>query len=49
MDEHGRAVRTADFNISTLAEHFWSAEQPVDWKGISVPANCLEHHFKLIP
>ena len=35
ISEHNRAVKSANFNSSTLAEHAWSAGHPVDWDNVS--------------
>ena len=39
LEEHKRAVRQADFNISPLAEHAWTSQHPVDWDSIQVISN----------
>ena len=31
LKEHKRAVRTADFKASLLAEHAWNQRHPIDW------------------
>ena len=36
LDEHRRAVRQADFNSSTLAEHAWTCDHAVDWSNVKV-------------
>ena len=42
MDEHKRAVRMADFNVSAIAEHGWNG---VDWNGVTI----LDQHKDLHP
>ena len=39
LTEHKRAVKSADFNSSVLAEHKWSAGHPVDWEKAWVVSN----------
>ena len=45
MDEHKRAVRMADFNVSVIAEHAWNAGHGVDWNGVTI----LDQHKDLHP
>ena len=45
MDEHKRALRMADFNVSVVAEHAWSAGHGVDWNGVTI----LDQHKDLHP
>ena len=45
MDEHKRALRMADFNVSAVAEHAWSAGHGVDWNGVTI----LDQHKYVYP
>ena len=44
--EHKRAVKTADFNSSALAEHAWSAGHAVDWENVSIVNRCP--HLRIV-
>ena len=48
LSEHKRAIRTADFNSSALAEHAWTASHPVDWENTCVLSSCPDYHSRLI-
>ena len=41
--KHKRAVKTADFNSSALAEHAWSAGHAVDWENVSIVNRCPDY------
>ena len=47
MDEHKRAVRMADFNVSAVAEHAWSAGHGVDWNGVTILDQYKDLHPRL--
>ena len=46
--EHERAVKTADFNPSALAEHAWSAGHAVDWENVSIVNRCPDYHSRIV-
>ena len=48
LSEHKRAVRTADFSSSALAEHAWSASHPVDWNNTCILSSCSDYHSRII-
>ena len=45
MNTRDRALRMADFNVSAVAEHAWSAGHGVDWNGVTI----LDQHKDLHP
>ena len=48
LSERKRAVRTADFNSSALAEHAWTASHPVNWENTCILSSCPDYHSRLI-
>ena len=48
LDEHKRAVRTADFGTSALAEHAWRSDHPVDWAGVRILASPHDYRARLV-
>ena len=46
--EHKRAVKTADFNSSALAEHAWSVGHAVDWENVSIVNRCFDYHSRIV-
>jgi len=48
LEEHKRAVRSADFNSSALAEHAWTNGHPVDWANVKVLANPRDSKTRLV-
>ena len=48
ISEHNRAVKSANFNSSTLAEHAWSAGHPVDWDNVSIVRNCPDYNSRIV-
>jgi len=48
LSEHKRAIRTADFNSSAMAEHVWTASHPVDWENTCILSSCPDYHSRLI-
>ena len=47
LQEHKRAVRTANFNASVLAEHAWNQYHPIDWDKATVLTSESNLHRRL--
>ena len=47
LKEHKRAVRTADFNVSVLAEHAWNQHHLIDWDEATVLTSVSNFHHRL--
>ena len=47
LNEHKRAVKSADFNSSALVEHAWTSNHPVDWDHTCVLAHCSDYVARL--
>ena len=45
LDEHKRAVKSADFNSSALA---WTEGHPVDWQNVSILSCYPDSHHRLV-
>ena len=48
MKEHSRAVVTADFYSSVLAEHAWTNEHAVDWTNVTVLTVTNDYNSRII-
>ena len=48
LAEHKRAVKSADFNSSALADHAWSASHPIAWENTHILSNCTDIYSRLI-
>ena len=47
LKEHKRAVRSADFNASVLAEHAWNQHHLIDWDEATVLTSESNFHRRL--
>ena len=47
LKEHKRAVRSADFYASVLAEHAWNQRHPIDWDEATVLTSESNFHRRL--